>query len=86
MDNGIQTYYVINGKKFLDSYQFRQILDLKRFELQYLMKYYDFPKDEIIMVQNKKLYSINVLRAFIERLIEKNERGQIKSTFNQKAI
>jgi len=81
MKTGIQTYYVINGKKYLDTYQFRLILDLKKFELQHLMNTFQFPEEEVINVQNKKLYSLNVLRAFIEKIISKNER-QNKSTFN----
>jgi len=73
MKTGIQTYYVINGKKYLDT--------LKKFELQHLMNTFQFPEEEVINVQNKKLYSLNVLRAFIEKIISKNER-QNKSTFN----
>jgi len=66
-------YYLINGKKYMDTFLLREKLELNKSELQHLMKRHHFPESEIINIQNKKLYSVNGLSQYIERILT-NER------------
>ena len=68
----MEIYYLINNRKFLDNYLIRKSLDISKSDLQQLMKSYKFPENEIIILQNKKLYSKDILNDFIENLIENN--------------
>ena len=67
-------YYLINGERFLDNYLLREQLQMKKGDLQHLMETYTFPESEVVIIQNKKLYSMNILTQFVENLIERNER------------
>ncbi len=67
-------YYLINGKKYLDNYLLREQLQLNRSEIQKLMIAHPFPKDEIIYIQNKKLYSLSAIHSFIKTLLNEHER------------
>lgn len=67
-------YYLINGERYLDNYLFREQLQIKKADLQHLMNTYTFPESEVLTIQNKKLYSVNILTQFVENLIERNER------------
>jgi len=65
--------YLINGKKYLDNYLLREQLQLNKSEIQKLLDTYPLPKDEIINIQNKKLFSLSSIKSLIETLLEKNE-------------
>lgn len=65
--------YLINGKKYLDNYLLREQLQLNKSELQKLLDNYPLPKDEIVTIQNKKLFSLSSIKSLIETLLEKNE-------------
>jgi len=69
----MEIYYEINGKKYLDNYLLRQKLDLNKSEMQVVLKTYDFPENEVIRLQNRKLYSMSILNELVEKLLE-NER------------
>ena len=79
----MEIYYEINGKKYLDSYLLRQKLDINKSEMQVILNTYNFPENEVVKLQNRKLYSITILNQFIEKLIE-NERQIITITGNKK--
>lgn len=68
----MEIYYLINGKKYLDNYLLRQRLQLNRSEIQKLLDNYPLPKDEIVNIQNKKLFSLSGIHSLIETLLEKN--------------
>lgn len=68
----MEIYYLINNRKFLDNYLIRKTLDISKSDLQQLMKTFKFPENEIMILQNKKLYSKDILNDFIENLIENN--------------
>jgi len=69
----MEIFYEINGKKYLDSYLLRQKLDINKSEMQVILNTYNFPENEVVKLQNRKLYSMNILNQFIETLLE-NER------------
>jgi hypothetical protein len=64
-------FYLINGKKYLDNYQLRQRLQLNKSEIQKIMDCYPFPGNEVVKIQNKKLYSLNGLNEYLEMILEK---------------
>lgn len=66
-------YYLINDKKYMDTYLLREKLELNKSQLQQVMKVYQFPQSEVVNIQNKKLYSLNGLNEFIEMILESNE-------------
>ena len=66
--------YLIDGKKYLDNYLLREQLQLNKSELQKLLDTYPLPKDEIVTIQNKKLFSLSGIKSLIETLLEKNEQ------------
>jgi hypothetical protein len=66
--------YLINGKKYLDNYLLREQLKLNRSEIQKLLIAHPFPKDEIINIQNKKLYALSAIHSFIKTLLEENDQ------------
>ena len=67
----MKIYYIINGEKFLDNYQLREQLQLNKSEIQKLMETYHFPENEVVKIQNKRLFSLNGLNEYIEMLLEK---------------
>ncbi|HTB52941.1 MAG TPA: hypothetical protein VK718_09230 [Ferruginibacter sp.] len=67
----MELYYLINETKYLDNYLLRQRLDLSKSTLQHFINHYQFDDSDIIKLQNKKLYSINSLKLFVENLLEK---------------
>jgi hypothetical protein len=69
----MEIYYLINGKKYMDTFLLREKLELNKSELQHLMKRHHFPESETITIQNKKLYSVNGLSEYIENILI-NER------------
>jgi hypothetical protein len=66
--------YLINGEKYLDNYLLRERLQLNRSEIQKLLDAYPLPKDEIVNIQNKKLFPLSSIKSLIETLLEKNEQ------------
>lgn len=66
--------YLIDGKKYLDNYLLREQLQLNKSELQKLLDTYPLPKDEIVTIQNKKLFSLSGIKSLVETLLEKNEQ------------
>jgi len=69
----MEIYYLINGKKYLDTHLLREKLDISKWELQVIMDTYQFPESEIVMIQNRKLYSVRVLEEFVKKLLKANE-------------
>jgi len=69
----MEIIYLIDGKKFLDNYQIREHLKINKSELQHLFKRYEFPNNETITIQNKKLYSLKGLCYYIENILKNNE-------------
>ena len=67
----MEIYYLINDKKYLDNYQLREQLQLNKSEIQKLMETYHFPENEVVKIQNKRLFSLNGLNEYIEMLLEK---------------
>lgn len=70
----MEIYYLINGIKYMDTYLLKEKLELNKSELQSIMNRHPFPENEIIKLQNKKLYSLNGLNDYIEKLVNENER------------
>ena len=70
----MEIYYLINGEKYMDTYLLRNKLELNKSELQHLMRNFTFPENEVLKLQNKKLYSVKGLNEYIEMLIKNNER------------
>ena len=70
----MEIYYLINGEKYMDTFLLRDKLELNKSELQHLMRNFNFPENEILKLQNKKLYSVKGLNEYIEMLIKNNER------------
>ena len=70
----MEIYYVINNKKYIDSFLLKEKLEINKSELQYIMKTYPFPEKEIFKHQNKILYSLKEMNAYIEMLVKENER------------
>ena len=70
----MEAYYIIKGKKYLDNYLLREHLQLNRSELQKLLVAYPLSHNEIITLQNKKLYSLSGLCSLIETLLKKNDQ------------
>ena len=70
----MEIYYLINGKKYLDNYLLREQLQLNKSEIQKLLDTYPLSKDEIVTIQNKRLFSLSGIKSLIETLLEKNEQ------------
>ena len=64
-----EMYYLVNDIKYLDNYMIRQRFQLSKSVLQGLMNRYEFKSDEVVKVQNKKLYSIDTLVEFANKLV-----------------
>jgi len=62
-------YYLVNEKKYYDNYMIRQRFQLSKSVLQGLMKRYEFQNDEVVKIQNKKLYSIDAFVEFANKLV-----------------
>lgn len=69
----MEIIYLIDGKKFLDNYQIREYLKINKSELQHLFNKYEFPTNETLTIQNKKLYSLKGLCYYIENILKTNE-------------
>lgn len=69
----MRKYYVIDDKKYLDTYFLRDALSLNKSELQQIMVTFHFPDKETVEIQNRKLYSVNIINMFLETLIKKYE-------------
>ncbi|MFY7732108.1 MAG: hypothetical protein ACOVSR_01410 [Bacteroidia bacterium] len=69
----MKKYYVIDDKKYLDTYFLREVLHLNKSELQQIMVTFDFPDREIVELQNRKHYSVNIINKFLETFIKKYE-------------
>lgn len=69
----MEIYYLINGQKYLDNYLLRERLQLNKSEIQKLLDAYPLPKNEIVSIQNKKLFPLLSVRSLIETLLERNE-------------
>ena len=65
-----QINYVINGKDYLDATMLRNELKITKSQFQYLERTYPFPTDEVQVYQNKKLYSIEGITSYLEKLLE----------------
>ncbi|WP_295720495.1 hypothetical protein [Mucilaginibacter sp.] len=70
----MEVCYLIDGKKYLDNYLLRKELQLNKSEIQKLLETYPLPKDEIVTIQNKRLFSLSGIKSLIETLLEKNEQ------------
>jgi len=70
----MEIYYLINGKKYLDNYLLREQLQLNKSEIQKLLNANPLPNNEVITIQNKKLYSSSGLCSLIETLLKKNDQ------------
>ena len=64
-----EMYYLVNEKKYYDNYMIRQRFQLSKLVLQGLMKRYEFKNDEVVKIQNKKLYSIDAFVEFANKLV-----------------
>jgi hypothetical protein len=64
-----EMYYLVNEKKYYDNYMIRQRFQLSKSVLQGLMKRYEFQNDEVVKIQNKKLYSIDAFVEFANKLV-----------------
>lgn len=67
----MEVYYLINDRKYLDSYLVRKNLNLNKSEFQHIMNRYAFPPSEMVRLQNKRLYSLTGLTHFLEMILEK---------------
>jgi hypothetical protein len=65
-------YYLVNNKKYFDNYMLREKLQLSKSTLQCLMKDYSFRENQIIKVQNKKLYSVDGVTDFLKKITERH--------------
>ena len=68
-----QINYVLNGKEFLDATMLRNELKLTKSQFQYLERNYPFPIEETQAYQNKKLYSIEGITSYLEKVLEIEE-------------
>lgn len=68
-----QINYVINGKEFLDATMLRNELKLTKSQFQYLERNYPFPSEETQVYQNKKLYSIEGIKSYLEKVLKIEE-------------
>ena len=69
----IQINYVVNGKDYLDTRMVRNELKITKSQFQYMEKNNPFPESEILLYQNKKLYSIEGLKTYLEKLMKYEE-------------
>ena len=65
-------YYLVNNKKYFDNYMLREKLQLSKSTLQCLMKDHSFMENQIIKVQNKKLYSVDGVTDFLKQITERH--------------
>ena len=68
--------YVINGKEYLDTTMLRNELKLTKSQFQYLERTYPFPIEETLAYQNKKLYSIEGITSYLEKVLEIEEKKE----------
>ena len=68
-----QINYVINGKEFLDATMLRNELKITKSQFQYMERNYPFPIEETQAYQNKKLYSIEGITSYLEKVLEIEE-------------
>ena len=70
----MEIYYLINGERYMDTYQLRDKLEVNKSELQRIMNVLKFPDSEVLQIQNKKLYSVLGLSRYIQKLVQLNDR------------
>jgi hypothetical protein len=70
----MEIYYIINGKRYMDTYHLRYKLEVNKSELQRIMNVFKFPESEVLQIQNKKLYSVLGLSRYIQKLVQLNDR------------
>ena len=68
-----QINYVLNGKDYLDATMLRNELKITKSQFQYLERNYPFPIEETQAYQNKKLYSIEGITSYLEKVLEIEE-------------
>jgi hypothetical protein len=69
----MEIYYTIDNKRFLDVYMIQDRLSISKSYFQRITRKYPIKKDEIIKIQNKKLYSIDSLIDIVKNLKEEHE-------------
>ncbi len=68
-----QINYVLNGKDYLDATMLRNELKITKSQFQYMERNYPFPIEETQAYQNKKLYSIEGITSYLEKVLEIEE-------------
>ena len=69
----MEIYYTIDNRRFLDVYMIQDRLSISKSYFQRITKKYPIKNDEIIKIQNKKLYSIDSLIDIVKNLKEEHE-------------
>jgi hypothetical protein len=69
----MEIYYTIRNKRFLDVYMIQDRLSISKSYFQRITRKYPIKSDEIIQIQNKKLYSIDSLIDIVKNLITEYE-------------
>jgi hypothetical protein len=64
----MEIYYTIGNKRFLDVYMIKYRLSISKSYFQRITRKYPIKSDEIIQIQNKKLYSIDSLIDIVKNL------------------
>jgi hypothetical protein len=70
MQKEMEVFYTVNNKEYWDSYLIRENLGISKSGLQSLEKFLAFPQHEILYFQNRKLYSLEGISKYLQRLIE----------------
>jgi len=73
MAGNMEIYYTIDNRRFLDVYMIQDRLSISKSYFQRITKKYPIKNDEIIKIQNKKLYSIDSLIDIVKNLKEEHE-------------
>ena len=64
----MEIYYTIGNRRFLDVYMIKDRLSISKSYFQRITRKYPIKSDEIIQIQNKKLYSIDSLIEIVQNL------------------
>jgi hypothetical protein len=64
----MEIYYTIGNRRFLDVYMIQDRLSISKSYFQRITKRYPIKGEEIIQIQNKKLYSIDSLIDIVKNL------------------
>jgi hypothetical protein len=65
--------YIIENRRFLDVFMIQDRLCITKSDFQRITKKYPIKSDEIIRLQNKKLYSVESLIDIVKNLMKENE-------------